>query len=305
MLPRMWVAFGLIAPIGAFSISALPDLQSLASRDVTVIQPDSTAVMGPPVKFTGGQRTPAKGKQNSVVAAPQPAEDPTDAEVEEAMKAAAAAENLPPALEGDSLANDVTDANAAVDPLPGDGNVADESSIDSQKEVKMNVLGEDSVASSAAAASASLRGSPGSQPSAATVAVAAPSVDAAGVDTAVDTVVDNGDSKAEDLASAVSKAVANKKIAEQKAAKLDAQAEDFHRQAIEEQRKIEAGAVKAAHAAAHEAAQAEIKKAKEFRDRAVQAEREAKAQMAAAQAEMTQAVADAHEAARQTAGGPK
>lgn len=301
MLPRMWVAFGLIAPIGAFSLGALPDLQSLATRDVTVIQPDSTAVMGPPVQFKGRQRMPEKSKQNPVAANPQPSDDPTDAEVEEAMKAAAAAEALPPPLEGGDLANDVTDAGASVDPLPSDSNVASDSGMDTQKEVKMNVIHEDSVASSTPEASASLRGSADDQSTVATAAVAAPSSAASGVDAGVD----SGDSKAEDLASAVSKAVANKKLAEQKAAKLDAQAEEFHRQAIEEQRKIEAGAVKAAHAAAHETAQAEIKKAKEFRDRAVQSEREAKAQLAAAQAEMAQAVADAHEAARETAGGRK
>jgi hypothetical protein len=300
MLPLVWVAFGLIAPIGAFQLNALPDLQSLASRDVTVIQPDSTAVMGPPIKFKGGRRAAAKATQKSVDTAPPPAEDPTDAEVEEAMKAAAAAEALPPALEGDSLANDVPDANMGGDPVP----VADESTnMDGQHEVKLNVLGDtDPVAASAPSAGSALRGSATSPSNDATVAVAAPSVDASGSDSVA---VDTGDSKAEDLASAVSQAVANKKLAEQKAAKLDAQAEEFHRQAIEEQRKIEAGAVKAAHAAAHEAAQAEIKKAKEFRDRAVQAEREAKAQIAAAQAEMTEAVKDAHEAAHETMGTRK
>jgi hypothetical protein len=293
MVRPIWITFGLVVPIGAFTVGAFPDF-SLASRNVDVIQPDNEAMMGPPVKFTSGRRSGAK--QNAVVPAPQPVADPTDAEVNEAMKAAAAAEALPPALDGEALANDVTD------PAPADGTLTNDASsgMDVQKEVKMNVIGDDSqdaTASTPVATSNSLRGSADitavAAPSADITAVAAPSADAA---------VDGGDSKAEDLASAVSKAVANKKLAEQQAAKLDAQAEDLHRQAVEEQRKIEAGAVQAAHAAARQASLAEIKKAKEFRDRAVQAEREAKAQLAAAQAEMTQAVADAHEAARETAG---
>merc|ERR1719473_2594310 len=126
------------------------------------------------------------------------------------MKAAAAAEALPPALTGDALADDVTDASSAtdVDPAPIDNTVTNnvDAGADTQKEVKMNVIGQDS--QDAMASGTSLRGAADAQP------VAATSVVASSAASPVPDTVDGGDSKAEDLASAVSKAVANKKLAE-------------------------------------------------------------------------------------------
>jgi len=277
-----------------------------------LFQPDNATVFGAVrhLKHPGQKKRPAP---QAAAATPDSA-DPSDAEVEAALQAAAAADVSPPvdaASIDDSAPVDVSvdaasdstvalnAADAGVDSDSGNTS-ADETSAGLQptNEVKVGIIGSQAPEQPQQV-----------QQTESTTVDADDNVDIPAATTMSSTGALRGskaggsdmDSQAEGLAENVSQAMAKKKFADMQALQLDEQAEKYHRAALEEQRKIEDGAVRAAREAAHKAANAEIKKAEALRQQAVKVEKEAKADRAAAQAEMNRAVMDARAVARSAA----